>query len=154
MPAAQDLREQLARQKITLGVCHGCFDILHSGHVHHLTQAAGHTDRLLVSVTAARRINKGPNRPVFDDEARLTVLAALEVVDYVLLNDDDTAVPLIRALRPDYYFKGADYANMRDPRVVEEVDAVSAVGGSFVLTDDAVFDSSTRAAGLLLDSGR
>ncbi|MCP2261344.1 rfaE bifunctional protein, domain II [Streptoalloteichus tenebrarius] len=154
MTRAREIREQLASSGTTLGVCHGCFDILHSGHVHHLTQAAARADRLLVSVTAARRINKGPNRPIFGDQARVAVLAALEAVDYVLLNDDDTAVPLIRALRPDYYFKGADYADMRDPRVVEEVEAVNAGGGSFVLTDDAVFDSSTRAAGLLLESGR
>ncbi|KAA5835074.1 adenylyltransferase/cytidyltransferase family protein [Saccharopolyspora hirsuta] len=149
IPEALELREQFARSGISLGMCHGCFDILHSGHIHHLSQAAKHSDRLLVSVTAAKSINKGPGRPIFDDTARTTVLAALEVVDLVVLNEELTAVPLIQALKPDHYFKGADYADLQDPRVAAEVAAVEAAGGTFVLTDGAVFDSSTRAAGLL-----
>lgn len=147
--AAQRVHRQLSQCQISLGICHGCFDVLHSGHIHHLTQAARHCDRLLISVTTARRINKGPERPIFGDEARLTVLAALEVVDYVLLNDDDSAVALLSALRPDFYFKGADYANTLDPRVIEEAETVRAFGGTFVLTDATVLDSSSRAASLL-----
>uniref|UniRef100_A0AAU2W073 Adenylyltransferase/cytidyltransferase family protein n=1 Tax=Streptomyces sp. NBC_00008 TaxID=2903610 RepID=A0AAU2W073_9ACTN len=140
-----DLRAEWGRGGMTVGQCHGCFDILHEGHVHYLRQAAEHVDMLIVSVTAARHVGKGPGRPVFSDRARLSVLAALGTVDYVALSDHPTAVPLIELWRPDFYFKGADYAQTEDPRVVAERDALEAVGGKFFTTDDSVLDSSTRA---------
>jgi rfaE bifunctional protein nucleotidyltransferase chain/domain len=129
-----------------VGLCHGCFDILHAGHVHHLQQAAGMIDVLVVSVTSANFVGKGPGRPVFDDSARLAVLAALRPVDYVVLNDSPTVAPLIRQLAPDSYFKGADYRSRADNRLADELRALEQVGGRFHLTNDQVFDSSTRAA--------
>lgn len=139
------LRAEWGRQGMTVGLCHGCFDILHEGHVHYLRQAADQVDVLVVSVTATRHIGKGPGRPVFGDRSRLAVVAALDAVDYVTLNEAPTAVPLIARLRPDFYFKGADYADSQDPRVVEEREALDLVGGKFLTTDGSVFDSSTRA---------
>jgi rfaE bifunctional protein nucleotidyltransferase chain/domain len=129
-----------------LGLCHGCFDILHAGHVHHLQKASELVDILVVSLTPARFINKGDGRPVFHDRARLTVLAALRPVSLVTLNDQPTVASLIRRLRPDLYVKGADYARATDPDLAQELQALEEVGGQFVTTDNAVFDSSTRAA--------
>lgn len=81
------LRADWGRRGMTVGMCHGCFDILHEGHVHYLRQAADQVDVLIVSVTSARHVDKGPDRPVFGDRARLSVLAALDAVDYVALSD-------------------------------------------------------------------
>ncbi|MFC9269631.1 adenylyltransferase/cytidyltransferase family protein [Streptomyces zhihengii] len=139
------LRTEWGRRGMTVGQCHGCFDILHEGHIHYLRQAAEQVDVLLVSVTAARHVGKGPGRPVFGDRARLSVLAALDAVDHVALSDFPTAVPLIELWRPDFYFKGADYADGEDPRVAAERDALEATGGKFFTTDGSIFDSSTRA---------
>lgn len=110
-----DLRAEWGRGGMTVGQCHGCFDILHEGHVHYLRQAAEHVDMLIVSVTAARHVGKGPGRPVFSDRARLSVLAALGTVDYVALSDHPTAVPLIELWRPDFYFKERTTRRPRTP---------------------------------------
>jgi len=150
VPAMVSLRQQLRQATVRVGLCHGCFDILHAGHVHHLTRAAELVDVLVVSVTPARYVNKGVGRPVFDDAARLAVLAALRPVDYVVLNDAPTAVPMILRLEPDVYIKGAHYGEGEDGRLAEELRALKEVGGSFELTDDEVFDSSSRAAAALV----
>jgi rfaE bifunctional protein nucleotidyltransferase chain/domain len=144
-----ETRSSLRARGRTVGLCHGCFDILHSGHVHYLTQAARLCDVLVVSITSAPHVNKGPGRPVFDDEARAAVLSALSVVDHVVINDHATAVPVLEALRPDFYFKGADYVANDDPRLREEVELLDKHGGEFVLTDGTVLDSSSRAARVL-----
>ncbi|MEO3807448.1 adenylyltransferase/cytidyltransferase family protein [Sphaerisporangium sp. B11E5] len=146
VPLLAGLREELGRIGATVGLCHGCFDILHEGHVHHLREAAASADVLVVSVTAARHIDKGEGRPVFGDRARLSLVTALEMVDYAVLTDAPTAAPLIRRLRPDFYIKGADYDGSFDKRLHEERDALREVGGTFLTTSGHVFDSSTRAA--------
>lgn len=147
--ALADVRTRASRKGRTVGLCHGCFDILHQGHVSYLTQAAQQCDVLVVSLTAAAHVNKGPGRPVFGDSARAEVLAALAVVDVVVVNDDATATPVLRILRPDFYFKGAEYGRTDDPRVRAEVAELERHGGQFVLTDGAIFDSSTRAVRVL-----
>lgn len=147
------LRARYGAADATIGLCHGCFDILHSGHVYHLARAADEVDVLVVSVTPARFIDKGPGRPIFDDVARVSVLAALGVVDHVVLNDTPTAAALIRALRPDVFFKGSDYLVTDDPRIADERAAVAEVGARHALTDGRITDSSTRSANLLLAAG-
>ena len=90
----------------------GCFDILHKGHVTYLTQASDCANRLVVGLNtdaSVRRQGKGENRPVNDEDARMTVLAGLGVVDLVVLFDQDTPLELIQELLPDYVVKGADY---------------------------------------------
>jgi rfaE bifunctional protein nucleotidyltransferase chain/domain len=148
--AVPRLADRLASAGLRVGLCHGCFDIVHAGHVHHFEQAARDVDVLVVSVTPARFIDKGPGRPVFDDAARVSVLAALGVVDHVVLNNAPTAAGLIRALRPHTFFKGPDYQDTSDPRIADEQAALREVGGRHVVTDARVTDSSTRAASALL----
>lgn len=89
----------------------GCFDILHAGHVVYLKKAAGLGDILVVGVNSddsVRRL-KGENRPVNKLEDRLTVLASLEYVDYVIPFEEETPIDLIKAVRPDVLVKGGDY---------------------------------------------
>jgi len=91
----------------TVGFTNGCFDCLHCGHLSSLYQAKEHCDRLVVGLNsdASVRRLKGPTRPIQDERTRSLVLAGLECVDAVVLFDDDTALPLVEALRPDVIAK-------------------------------------------------
>jgi rfaE bifunctional protein nucleotidyltransferase chain/domain len=94
----------------------GVFDLLHPGHVELLEAARREGAALVVGVNgdaSARRLAKGPGRPVAGQEARARVLAGLAAVDCVVLFDEDTPLELIRALGPDVLVKGADYARER-----------------------------------------
>jgi len=89
------------------------FDLLHTGHVALLEAARAEGDALVVGVNSdasARRLGKGPDRPVVGEAERARMLAALAAVDCVVLFDEDTPLSLIQLLRPDVLVKGADYA--------------------------------------------
>ena len=102
--------EKLHQQKIVF--TNGCFDVLHYGHVHYLAQARQLGDLLVVGLNsdASVRRLKGAGRPVNPEHARAYVLAALEMVDYVCLFEEDTPYELIAAVKPDVLVKGGDYA--------------------------------------------
>lgn len=90
----------------------GVFDLLHRGHVSYLDEAAQHGTILIVGVNSdasARRLNKGPERPLNSEDDRAALLAALACVDAVVVFDEDTPYQLIDALRPDTIVKGGDY---------------------------------------------
>ena len=90
----------------------GCFDILHRGHVEYLQEAAALGDRLVIGLNtdeSVRRLGKGDGRPYNDQESRAKVLAALRLVDAVVLFDQDTPLELVQAIGPDVLVKGGDY---------------------------------------------
>ena len=89
----------------------GCFDLLHIGHVHVITEAARQGDRLIVAVNSDSSVKrlKGPHRPVQREDARAAVVAALDGVDAVAVFGDDTPIALIEAIKPDVLVKGGDY---------------------------------------------
>ena len=94
----------------------GVFDLLHPGHVELLEAARREGAALVVGVNgdaSARRLAKGPGRPVAGQDARARVVAGLAAVDCVVLFDEDTPLELIRTLAPDVLVKGADYARDR-----------------------------------------
>jgi rfaE bifunctional protein nucleotidyltransferase chain/domain len=124
---------------------HGTFDLLHLGHVRHLEAARKLGDTLIVTVTADRFVNKGPGRPVFNAELRAEMLATLEYVDWVAINDEPDAVSAIDRIRPDLYIKGHDYHNPQGDitgKIVLEREAVEAHGGRIQLTDEVTFSST------------
>src|SRR5262249_62053201 len=90
---------------------HGTFDLLHIGHVRHLQAARELGDVLIVTLTADRFVNKGPGRPVFGEVLRAEMLANLEYVDWVAINDSPDCVSALETLRPDVYVKGQGYIN-------------------------------------------
>ena len=92
-------------------LCHGVFDLVHPGHIIHLEQAKAMADILVVSITAAEYVRKGPGRPYFDDEMRMKTLAALECVDYVMLSEGYTVDDIVECVEPDIYVKGYEYAS-------------------------------------------
>jgi rfaE bifunctional protein nucleotidyltransferase chain/domain len=130
-------------QKVVL--CHGTFDLMHIGHVRHLEAAREHGDLLIVTVTGDAFVNKGPGRPVFSEHLRAEMLAQLEVVDFVAINQAYDAVNVLEAVRPTFYVKGQDYRNPDGDitgKIVAERDAVEAHGGRLVFTEEIVFSSS------------
>ncbi len=106
----------------------GVYDLVHRGHVEYLEEARALGDRLVVGVNSdasARRLAKGPGRPILREGDRRALIAALACVDAAVVFDDDTPLRLIEAVQPDVLAKGADWA--ADAIVGREV--VEARGG-------------------------
>ena len=138
-------REQARRAGQIVVQAHGTFDLLHLGHVRHLEAARKLGDVLIVTVTADRFVNKGPGRPVFNAELRAEMLATLEYVDWVAINDAADAVSAIERIRPSIYIKGQDYQNPQGDitgKITLERDAVEAHGGRIHFTDEVTFSST------------
>lgn len=109
--ARQVSARRKAGQKIVL--TNGCFDLLHVGHVNYLEEAAHEGDCLIVALNSddsVRRLEKGNDRPLFDQDYRARMLAGLETVDYVVVFDDDTPHTVLRAIQPDVLVKGGTYS--------------------------------------------
>lgn len=100
----------------------GVFDLVHPGHISYFEKAKSFGNTLVVSVVDDKFVRKGPGRPVFGENMRLRWLAALEIVDYVVLNGDYGPWKVMKAIKPDVYVKGynltrglmKDIATMRD----------------------------------------
>lgn len=98
-----------------------------------------------MTLTADEFVNKGPGRPVFTGPQRAEMLAALDFIDHIAINHAPTAEPVIEALRPTVYVKGADYIDAENDvtgKIVDEQRAVEAHGGRIQFTDDITFSSS------------
>ncbi len=129
--------------------CHGCFDIVHPGHIRHLRQAKSMGDILLVSITGDRQINKGKGRPLIPEELRAENLAAIDFIDWVYIDPNATAGDLLSQVHPDIYVKGKEYEHNRDPRFIVEKDLVEKAGGRVVFSSgDIVFSSTALIAAM------
>jgi len=146
----QDAVRQCRANGLVVGLCHGCFDIVHLGHIYHLKLARAMVDRLFVSITADNFVNKGADRPVFPDCKRAEFIASIRYCDHVIVNNMPTAEYIIKSLRPDVYFKGADYSDCSDVRLQAERALIESVGGRMTLTDNRIFDSTSRIARLVM----
>jgi len=95
----------------TVAFTNGVFDILHRGHIFSLSQTAVEADFLVVGLNsdASTKRLKGDSRPVNDEQSRALVLAALLMVDMVVIFEEDTPLNLITTLQPDVLVKGGDY---------------------------------------------
>lgn len=131
------LRERLAEERRRgrrVVLANGCFDLLHVGHVRYLEAAKREGDLLVVGVNSDASVAqlKGSGRPLLPAAERAQLVAALAAVDFVVVFDAPTVVPLIEALRPDVHAKGTDYT----PETVPEREAVRAVGGRVAIVGD------------------
>ena len=144
--ALDDLVDQLARARDaqkTVVQCHGCFDIVHPGHIRYLEFARRQGDILVVSLTGDSNIDKGAQRPYIPQELRAENLAALEFVDFVHIDPHPTAESLLTRTRPDVYVKGKEYENSIDPAFQRERTIVESNGGRVIFSSgEAVFSSS------------
>lgn len=135
--AVQEARAQ--KKKIVF--TNGCYDILHAGHVTSLQMAKELGDYLIVAVNTDESIRKlkGPNRPINNTDHRMTVLAGLGVVDWVVPFSDDTPERLLHLLQPDFLAKGSDYKLDQ----VVGADIVRSYGGEVRIMNHNIKTSST-----------
>ncbi len=133
-------RKRLRQAGKTVVFTNGCFDLLHLAHIDYLTFAREQGDALVVGLNsdASVKRNKGESRPIVPQQDRASVLAALEVVDYVVIFDDDEPAPTIAKLIPDVLVKGEDWSHYVSGR-----DTVEANGGKVVLAKLVEGRSST-----------
>ena len=137
-------KHRAAGQSVVL--CHGVFDLVHMGHIRHMEAARREGDILIVTLTVDRHVNKGPGRPIFPDHMRAEMLAAIEHVDYVAINEDPTAESVLRTIKPSVYVKGSDYENPEEDvtgGISREREALEDHGGRLVFTKDITFSSSS-----------
>jgi rfaE bifunctional protein nucleotidyltransferase chain/domain len=118
----------------TMAFANGCFDLLHVGHVRYLEAAAAEADRLIVAINDDRSVQalKGAGRPTVPASERAETIAALAVVDYVVVFPDLNVERLLRLLTPDVHCKGTDYT----VDTVPERAVVEAYGGRTAIVGD------------------
>lgn len=136
-------------KKIVL--CHGCFDLMHPGHIKYFQAAKKMGDILVVTVTPDIYVDKGPGRPVFAEGLRAESIAALECVDYAAINRWPTACETLRLLMPDIYVKGQEFENLKDKtgKIQKENEVIRELGTELRFTHEIVF-SSTELIGKYL----
>jgi rfaE bifunctional protein nucleotidyltransferase chain/domain len=124
---------------------HGCFDLLHYGHIRFLQKGKQLGDILVVSVTSASFINKGPGRPIFSDDQRLFQLSSLECVDYVCINFEPDACNILVKLQPSITIRGSEYKDSSSDitgKIDIERKSIESVYGEMVFLDEPVFSST------------
>ena len=130
-------------EKIIL--CHGVFDVVHPGHVRHLAYAKTKASILIASITADRHIKKGVYRPHVPERLRALNLAAFEMVDYVIIDENAKPLENLKALNPNYFAKGFEYTSGGLPEATqEEADVVKGYGGEMIFTPGDVIYSSSK----------
>jgi len=125
----------------------GCFDLIHSGHIRYLETAKSFGDILIVGLNSDRSttILKGPQRPVNNQTDRAYIIAALEVVDYVVIFDENTPYNLIKAIKPNILVKGGDYSGKEviGQDIADELKLVEFIEGkSSTLTIERILKGS------------
>lgn len=133
----------LPRQKKVI-MCHGTFDLVHPGHIRHLMYAKSKADILVTSLTSDAHISKAQFRPFVPQDLRAMNLAALEIVDYVVIDENPTPLENLAFLQPDYFAKGYEYNKEGlHPKTREELAVIEAYGGEILFTPgDVVYSSS------------
>lgn len=148
--------QKLKKEGKKIVLCHGVFDLLHPGHIRHFQMAKKYGDILIVTITSDKFVKRGPGRPIFKEELRSEVLAAIAIIDYVGIVVAESAVDAIKKIKPDFYVKGPDYRNRKQniliPRKLgEEEEAMKSVGGKLVYTSDQIIFSSSSLINTYLD---
>lgn len=136
--------EAARRAGRTIVQCHGCFDIVHPGHVRYLEFARRQGDVLIVSLTGDSVFSKREEGPYIPEELRAESLAALLFVDYVYIDPNPTAEQILAQVRPDLYVKGREYENSEDPGFMCEKRTVEDCGGRIVFSSGEIVFSSSK----------
>jgi rfaE bifunctional protein nucleotidyltransferase chain/domain len=125
-------------------LCHGCFDLMHPGHIKYFQAAKKMGDILVVTVTPDIYVDKGPGRPVFNQTLRAESIAALSCVNYVAVNIWSTAEETLRVLKPHVYVKGQEFENLEDKtgKIQKEYEVLKEIGAQIAFTREVVFSST------------
>ena len=140
---AQKLNELRTDGKIIVH-CHGCFDLMHPGHIKYFQAAKEMGDVLVVTVTPDKYVDKGLRRPVFSEVLRAESIAALRCVDFVSINKWPTAEQTLRLIKPHYYVKGQEFENLDDKtgKIQKEYKILKEIGSEIRFTHEIVFSST------------
>ena len=129
--------------------CHGNFDVVHPGHVRHLMYAKTKADILVVSITADKYVKKGIYRPFVPENLRALNIAAFQMVDYVIIDDNQTPIKNLSFIKPDFFAKGFEYVSEGlPPATKEEAKLVESYGGEMIFTPGDIIYSSTKLINL------
>lgn len=153
VPLADLARVRSQHRDRTIVLCHGAFDLIHTGHLIHFEEARALGDLLVVTVTADKHIMKKRAVSVREDY-RARQVASLEIVDYVAIVDEPSAGAAIETLHPDVYIKGSEYSNLlldKTSNISHEKTLVESYGGRIHFTSGETF-SSTKLSHFLLSS--
>lgn len=125
-------------------MCHGTFDVVHPGHIRHLLYAKGKADLLIASLTSDEHIKKANFRPYVPQDLRALNLAALEIVDFVVIDENAEPLNNLSIIQPDYFAKGYEYHDGGiHPKTREELAVIESYGGEIIFTPgDIVYSSS------------
>ena len=138
---ADSFIKKIKKKKIIL--CHGVFDIVHPGHIRHFAHCKQKADILIVSLTRDIFIKKGTYRPMVPERLRAFNLASLQLVDYVIIDQNTSPVKLLKKIKPNFFAKGLEYANLKNPLTVKEKNVVESFGGKMIFSPgDYVLSSS------------
>ena len=138
-----DITKKLVGQGYKIVMCHGVFDIVHPGHLRHLQYAKSKGDILIVSLTVDKHVTKGDDRPYIPQELRAKNLVALEIVDYVIIDENPTPIENLKRIKPHYFVKGFEY-NGDNPKTIEESKVVLSYGGEILFSPGDIVYSSTQ----------
>ena len=141
----EELREIITKNKYKISLVHGVFDIIHVGHKRYFEEARSFSEKLVVSITTDKFVNKGPNRPIFNHNLRAEIISSFECVDFIILSDNETAINVIKKIKPNFYVKGNDYKDLSKDitkNIFREKSAVEKNNGKLIFTDDIQFSSS------------
>ena len=133
-------------QNLTIGLCHGTFDFLHSGHIQHFQEAKSICDFLVVSFTS-NEFNRRKSNYFYSNDERLAHLESIKFIDQVLVVDNVDAESVINLLKPNFYIKGAEYSdpkNDKNGRLEIEKNTVEKYGGKLYLTSKNKVSSSSK----------
>ena len=130
-------------RKIKVVMCHGVFDVVHPGHIRHLAFAKSKGNILVASLTCDEHVTKGTYRPHIPEDLRAYSLAALDMVDYVIIDKNKTPIKNITKLKPDLFAKGFEYSDNLPVETEEEIKTLDAYGGQILFSPgDIVYSSS------------
>jgi rfaE bifunctional protein kinase chain/domain/rfaE bifunctional protein nucleotidyltransferase chain/domain len=125
-------------------MCHGVFDLVHPGHIRHLSYCKKQCDYLVVSITADKHVLKADHRPYVPQNLRALNLAAIEMVDFVIIDNESQPLNNIKYIKPDIYAKGYEYIDGKiNPRTQEEINIIKSYGGRFIYTPGDYIQSSS-----------
>ena len=103
------------KKGLSIGVCNGCFDLLHKGHLHLIKKSKKKCDKLVILLNSDKSVKKikGSKRPLENEKKRKLKLIKLKQVSDVVIFRETTPLKLIKKIKPNYIFKGSDYKNKK-----------------------------------------
>lgn len=145
---AGEVAEALARNGRLIGMCNGCFDMIHPGHAELLLQAKQRCEVLFVALNtdSSVRKSKGEGRPFISEDGRAIMLSSMKFVDHVVMNDSPTCVDAVKAIKPDIYVTTPDCVECAEAK------AALAIGGRVEVVDPLPGWSTTRISNQILEA--